>query len=119
MDMSPMNLEDWYRSFLPPGMARSKPQSPFIHTYREAILGFAVNLTKDEAEYIKTNDGVLMVYQDNLIPLLTTHTPDFLSLRPNGGAWNTLGMGEGIIIGLLDTGIDFAHTSFDDAGMAC
>ncbi|KAG2629167.1 subtilisin-like protease 3 [Panicum virgatum] len=118
MDMSPMNLEDWYRSFLPPGMARSKPQSPFIHTYREAILGFAVNLTKDEAEYIKTNDGVLMVYQDNLIPLLTTHSPDFLSLRPNGGAWNTLGMGEGIIIGLLDTGIDFAHTSFDDAGMA-
>ncbi|OEL27803.1 Subtilisin-like protease SBT1.2 [Dichanthelium oligosanthes] len=118
MDMSPMNLEDWYRSFLPPRMARSKPQSPFIHTYREAILGFAVNLTKDEAGYIKTKDEVLMVYQDNLIPLLTTHTPDFLSLRPNGGAWNSLGMGEGIIIGLLDTGIDFAHTSFDDAGMA-
>ncbi|RCV18626.1 hypothetical protein SETIT_3G316800v2 [Setaria italica] len=118
MDMSRMSLEDWYRSFLPPRMARSKPQSPFIHTYREAILGFAVNLTKDEAEYIKTNDGVLMVYQDNLIPLFTTHTPDFLSLRPNGGAWNSLGMGEGIIIGLLDTGIDFAHTSFDDASMA-
>jgi subtilisin family serine protease len=113
-----MSLEDWYRSFLPPGMARSKPQSPFIHTYREAILGFAVNLTKEEAEYTKSNDGVLMVYQDSLIPLFTTHTPDFLSLRPNGGVWSSIGMGEGIIIGFLDTGVDFAHTSFDDAGMA-
>ncbi|KAF8666370.1 hypothetical protein HU200_053473 [Digitaria exilis] len=118
VDMNPMDLEDWYRTFLPPQMARSKLQSPFIHIYREAILGFVANLTKDDANYIKTNDGVLMVYQDNLIPLLTTHTPDFLSLRPNGGAWSSIGMGEGVVIGLLDTGIDFAHTSFDDVGMA-
>uniref|UniRef100_A0A0A9C054 Uncharacterized protein n=1 Tax=Arundo donax TaxID=35708 RepID=A0A0A9C054_ARUDO len=117
-DKSPIDFENWYRSFLPPRMATSKLKSPFIHTYKEAILGFAVNLTKDEAEYVKKKDGVLMVYQDNLLPLLTTHTPDFLALRPGGGAWNSLGMGEGSIIGLLDTGIDFAHTSFDDDGMA-
>ncbi|KAL6622870.1 hypothetical protein ACP70R_032749 [Stipagrostis hirtigluma subsp. patula] len=116
-DKSPMYLENWYRSFLPPRMATSKPQPPFIYTYREAIFGFAVNLTKDEAEYVKKKDGVLMVYQDELLPLLTTHTPDFLVLRPHGGAWNSLGMGEGSIIGLLDTGIDFKHTSFDDDGM--
>ncbi|KAJ1270819.1 hypothetical protein BS78_06G080300 [Paspalum vaginatum] len=119
LDMSPMNLDYYYRSFLPPGMARSRQlQSPFIHTYREAIMGFSVNLTKDQAEYVKRKDGVLMVYQDNFVPLLTTHTPDFLSLRPSGGAWNSLGMGEGIIVGILDTGIDFAHTSFDDEGIA-
>ncbi|KAL6644093.1 hypothetical protein ACP70R_018859 [Stipagrostis hirtigluma subsp. patula] len=116
-DKNPMNLENWYRSFLPPRMATSKPESPFIYTYRETILGFAVNLTVDEVEFVKKKEGVLRVFQDNILPLLTTHTPDFLGLRPNGGAWNTLGMGEGTIIGLLDTGIDFAHTSFDDDGM--
>ncbi|KAL6659066.1 hypothetical protein ACP70R_003106 [Stipagrostis hirtigluma subsp. patula] len=117
VDKSPMNLENWYRSFLPPRMATSKPQPPFIYTYREAIFGFAVKLTKDEKEYVKMKDGVLKVYQDDLHPLLTTHTPDFLGLRPNGGAWKSVGMGEGTIIGLVDTGIDFAHTSFDDDGM--
>jgi subtilisin family serine protease len=119
MDMSRMDLESWYRSFLPPRMDRSpRSTSPFIHTYKEAILGFAVDLTKDDAEYVKSKDGVLMVYKDILLPLLTTHTPDFLSLRPNGGAWSSLGMGEGSIIGLLDTGIDSAHSSFDDEGMS-
>ncbi|XP_062203730.1 subtilisin-like protease 3 [Phragmites australis] len=117
-EKSPTSLENWYRSFLPPGMATSELRSPFIHTYTEAIIGFAVRLTKDEVEYVKKKDGVLKVYQDDILPLLTTHTPDFLGLRPNGGAWNSFGMGEGSIIGLLDTGIDFAHTSFNDDGMA-
>ncbi|KAL6659044.1 hypothetical protein ACP70R_003084 [Stipagrostis hirtigluma subsp. patula] len=117
VDKSPMNLENWYRSFLPPRMATSKPQPPFIYIYREAIFGFAVKLTKDEKEYVKMKDGVLNVYQDDIHPLLTTHTPDFLGLRPTGGAWKSIGMGGGTIIGLIDTGIDFAHTSFDDDGM--
>ena len=57
------------------------------------------------------------VHEDYLIPLLTTHTPEFLGLRSNGGAWSSIGMGEGSIIGLLDTGIDVSHASFDDEGM--
>ena len=84
---------------------------------KPCILGFAVNLTKVEVEYITKRDGVLNVYEDYLIPLLTTHTPDFLGLRSNGGAWNSIGMGEGSIIGLLDTGIDMSHPSFHDDGM--
>ncbi|KAG0519994.1 hypothetical protein BDA96_08G034800 [Sorghum bicolor] len=117
-DMSSSNLETWYRSFLPPSsMGASRPHTPFIYTYREAILGFAVNLTKVEVEYVTKRDGVLNVYEDYLIPLLTTHTPEFLGLRSNGGAWNSIGMGEGTIIGLLDTGIDMSHPSFHDDGM--
>ncbi|CAN6356302.1 unnamed protein product [Urochloa humidicola] len=115
--MSSTNLETWYRSFLPPLVSTPGSDIPFIHTYREAILGFAVNLTKNEVEYVAKRDGVLMVYEDYLIPLLTTHTPDFLGLRSNGGVWSRTGMGEGIIIGVLDTGIDASHISFDDEGM--
>ncbi|CAN6351870.1 unnamed protein product [Urochloa humidicola] len=115
--MSSTNLETWYRSFLPPIVSTPRLHTPFIHTYSEAILGFAVNLTKNELEYVMNRDGVLKVYEDYLIPLLTTHTPDFLGLRPNGGVWSSTGMGEGIIIGVLDTGIDVSHISFDDEGM--
>ncbi|KAL6622872.1 hypothetical protein ACP70R_032751 [Stipagrostis hirtigluma subsp. patula] len=117
-ETSPTDLDTWYRSFLPPRMVASKPATPFIYTYREALLGFAVKLTKEEAEYVTKRKGVLKVYQDKLLPLLTTHTPDFLGLRENGGAWNTIGMGKGSIIGLLDTGIDFTHVSFADDGMS-
>ncbi|TKW28867.1 hypothetical protein SEVIR_3G357200v4 [Setaria viridis] len=116
-DTSSTNLETWYRSFLPPLLSTSRPRTPFIHTYREAILGFAVNLTKHEVEYVKKRDGVLKVYEDYLVPLLTTHTPEFLGLRQDGGVWSSTGMGEGSIIGVLDTGIDVSHGSFDDEGM--
>lgn len=116
-DMSHIKLETWYRSFLPPKMAMSKPHTPFVYTYSRTIFGFAVNLTKDEAEFVTKKDGVLKVYQDSLRPLLTTHTPDFVGLRLKDGDWSSVGMGEGVIIGILDTGIDFAHISFDDDGM--
>ncbi|CAN6329245.1 unnamed protein product [Urochloa humidicola] len=115
--MSSTKLETWYRSFLPPLVSTTRSDIPFIHTYREAILGFTVNLTKNEVEYVTKREGVLMVYEDYLIPLLTTHTPEFLGLRSNGGVWSSAGMGEGIIIGLLDSGIDASHISFDDEGM--
>ncbi|KAL6854261.1 hypothetical protein ACP4OV_019164 [Aristida adscensionis] len=118
IDKSSMNLDNWYRSFLPPRMLTSKHESPFIYTYGEAIFGFAVKLMIDEATYVKKKDGVLMVHQDHPLPLLTTHTPDFLGLRQNGGVWESVGMGEGIIIGMIDTGIDITHTSFNDSGMA-
>ncbi|KAJ1265707.1 hypothetical protein BS78_08G096600 [Paspalum vaginatum] len=119
-DMSSTNLDTWYTSFLPPSMRESRSrrhERAFIYTYREAILGFAANLTKADVEYVTKRDGVLKVYEDYLIPLRTTHTPEFLGLRSTARFWNSVGMGEGTIIGLLDTGIDISHTSFHDAGM--
>jgi subtilisin family serine protease len=115
--MSSTNLEIWYKSLLPPSVTATRSDTPFIHTYREAILGFAANLTEREAEYVSKRDGVLKVYEDYLIPLSTTHTPEFLGLRSNRGAWSSIGMGDGVIIGVLDTGIDVSHISFDDQGM--
>ncbi|KAL0446430.1 UNVERIFIED_CONTAM: Subtilisin-like protease SBT2.2 [Sesamum latifolium] len=44
----------------------------------------------------------------------TTHTPDFLGI--SSGAWPALGgstgAGEGVVIGLVDTGINPFHPSF-------
>ncbi|XP_006664000.1 subtilisin-like protease 3 [Oryza brachyantha] len=117
IDMSNIQLESWYRSFLPPRMASSNSQQAFIYTYKTAIFGFTVKLTEAEKEFVMKKNGVLEVYKDNLLPLLTTHTPDFLGLRLSEGSWKKTGMGEGVIIGILDTGIDSRHISFDDDGM--
>ena len=54
--------------------------------------------------------------RDSTIQKQTTYTPSYLGL-PNG-AWKAEGgainAGEGIVIGVVDTGIDPTHPSFSD-----
>ncbi|KAJ3686858.1 hypothetical protein LUZ61_016022 [Rhynchospora tenuis] len=48
----------------------------------------------------------------------TTHSPHFLHLHGTKGLWRrTKNMGEGIIIGILDSGLSPGHPSFNDKGM--
>lgn len=49
--------------------------------------------------------------------LITTHTPKFLGLRGLTSVWNTSNMGDGIMIGILDSGIYPNYPSFNDDDM--
>lgn len=59
---------------------------------------------------------MVSVEPDILLQKTTTHTPEFLDL-PHG-AWPLVdgpeNAGEGIVIGMLDTGIDPTHMSFSE-----
>ncbi|URD82753.1 subtilisin-like protease [Musa troglodytarum] len=82
------------------------------------MTGFAARLTPREVEALSTMDWFLHAYPSRVYRLQTTHTPEFLGLRlPSHGMWNESNMGEGIIIGLLDTGVTPGHPSYDDHGM--
>ncbi|XP_044444440.1 subtilisin-like protease [Triticum aestivum] len=48
----------------------------------------------------------------------TTRSPEFLSLSKDAGLWPKSSYGKGIIIGVIDSGIESRHPSFDDAGMS-
>ena len=77
--------------------------------YTTAFNGFAVALTADQASRMAKTPGVLRVWKDEIRTTDTIETPNFLGLSGPKGVWATkLGgvsrAGEGVIIGVLDTG---------------
>ncbi|XP_073363500.1 subtilisin-like protease [Aegilops tauschii subsp. strangulata] len=48
----------------------------------------------------------------------TTRSPEFLGLSKDAGLWPKSSYGKGIIIGVIDSGIESNHPSFDDVGMS-
>ncbi|KAG1362753.1 subtilisin-like protease SBT1.7 [Cocos nucifera] len=113
----PDELEKWHKSFLPSNVPGSG-ESRLVYSYSNVINGFAARLTEGELAEMKKKVGFLHAHPDQLIPLQTTHTPDFLGLRRDSpGFWSDAKFGEGVIVGVLDTGILPTHPSFDDNEM--
>ncbi|KAJ4784105.1 Subtilisin-like protease [Rhynchospora pubera] len=114
------DTEVYHRSFLPVyHTTESELEEPqhLIYSYSEVFSGFAARLSEEELNAVKKKDGFLHVYPDQYVPLATTHSPDFLGLHTGGGSWPRSGLGRGVIIGMLDTGILPSHASFTDDGL--
>ncbi len=85
--------------------------------YTAALNGFAVELTSTQVDRIKTADGVLMVLEDFLRQPQTDSSIDFLGLATGADAPHNAGvLGEGVIVGVIDSGIWPEHPSFADDG---
>ncbi len=87
-----------------------------INNYTIALNGYSALLTEDQAKEVETQDSVLMVIEDELLQVTTDNSPDFLGLKRGNGAWKTGYDGEGVIVGVIDTGIWPEHPSFADDG---
>ena len=89
-----------------------------LYDYVYSFNGFAAELSLDQANKLANFDGVLAVSADELHTLDTSSTPAFLGLSDPGGLWAQLGgvgsAGDGIIIGVIDTGIWPESLSFSD-----
>ncbi|KAM3284901.1 hypothetical protein P3S67_023700 [Capsicum chacoense] len=107
----------WHQSFLPTTSASSDHSPRIIHSYRHVLNGFAAVLSSDEVKEIEKKTGFVSARPQMELELHTTHTPSFLGFDQNVGLWNASNSGKGIIIGLLDTGINPLHPSFNDKGM--
>ncbi|MBI5353220.1 MAG: S8 family peptidase [Chloroflexi bacterium] len=86
--------------------------------YSYGFNGFSARMTVEQANKLVKAEGVLRVTPDELRSADTSSTPTFLGLTDPRGLWKQLGgvgkAGEGIVIGIIDTGIWPESMSFSD-----
>ncbi|MGZ5403027.1 MAG: S8 family serine peptidase [Nocardioides sp.] len=99
------------------GVTGRAPQVKF--SYTDALNGLAVSLTRDEARQVAEIDGVAAVQVDEVRQLQTDVGPEWIgapsiwdgSATPSGAGTR----GEGVIAGVLDSGVNAANPSFADS----
>lgn len=114
------DLENWYRSFLPPttaGRLSDEGSSGLIFSYHNVFKGFSAKLSPEQLKEMEKIPGFVSARPQEVLSLHTTHSQNFLGLNQNVGFWNESSYGKGVIIGVLDTGINPDHPSFGDEGM--
>ena len=118
MAMESEDLESWYESSLPLSNKRLNQQPRMVYSYRNVATGFAARQTEEEVKAMEKKDGFISARQERILPLQTTHIPNFLRLHKEVGFWKGSNFGKGMIIGLLDTGVLPDHPSFSDEGVS-
>lgn len=93
------------------------------HDYTVALNGFTAELTAAEAARLAKSDRVVNIWQDEVRYADTVTTPDYLGMSGADGVWQKQfagveNAGEGIVIGVIDTGIDPDNPSFAPTGAA-
>lgn len=111
------DLDIWYRSFLPITTSDSNEGSSLIYSYHNVFKGFAAKLSPEHLKAMEKMPGFISARPEEVFPLHTTHSPNFLGLNQNMGFWSESNYGKGVIIGVLDSGINPDHPSFGDEGM--
>ncbi|CAN6234441.1 unnamed protein product [Urochloa humidicola] len=87
-----------------------------LYSFHHAVNGFAVHATASAMERLRAAPEVAAVEEDAGTRLMTTYTPGLLGLP--GGVWRRRAGGrggvdgEGVVVGVVDSGIDPAHPSF-------
>lgn len=88
-----------------------------LHSYVHTFNGFSAVMSSSQAEALRNHPDVVGVWEDEIHVPQTSNTPAFLGLAGPDGGLHVDGIdGEGVIVGILDTGIIPEHPSFADDG---
>ncbi|CAN0922337.1 Subtilisin-like protease SBT3 [Linum grandiflorum] len=88
-----------------------------IYSYTHVIDGFSATLSPSELASLQKSSGFLYSIKDLPVKHDTTHSTEFVGLSGSTGAWKSTNYGEGMIIGVIDTGVWPESQSYNDHGM--
>jgi subtilisin family serine protease len=88
-----------------------------VADYGVTFNGFAASLTSAEVAKLRATPGVVNIFKNRILKSQTVRTPTFLGLAGSGGVWNRQfggqeHAGEGMIIGVIDSGFWPENPSF-------
>ena len=97
-------------------LARAGAGTELVYRYQYGLNGFAARMHPSQAHKLENLPEVLHVWEDEIRPLTTNNSLEFLGLFDNdGGLRGTPGLdGDGIIIGVIDSGIAPEHPALQD-----
>lgn len=85
-------------------------------SYTTAVNAFTADLSAAQAAKLAAQRGVLAIAPDELLKITSVPGTEFLGLEGPGGVWEQVGgaeqAGQGVVIGVLDTGIAPENPSF-------
>lgn len=86
------------------------------HVYVNATNGMSLILTADEAAKLEASSLVNSIQPDKVLKLETDAGPPWLGAEKvwDGSAGFPANRGEGVVIGIIDSGINWEHPSFAD-----
>ncbi len=112
-------LDERFESFRGESALRLGRQLNPTHRYRNAVNGFATELSAQEVRTLRNMPGVVSIEPDEIYRLATDAGPNWIGADKihdgSAGPYPATG-GEGMVIGIIDTGINWDHPSFADQG---
>ena len=111
-------LDDRLKSFRGEALLRLGRQLATVHRYHNVLNGFATDLTLAEAKALREMTSVRAVVFDEIQHVGTDTGPIWIGADTihDGSAGVAATGGEGVVIGVIDLGVNWEHPSFQDPG---
>lgn len=111
-------LESKQQAFVSKAASKLGSSLDVAYKYKNAFNGMAVRLTQQEAEALSALSDVAYIEREKMEHIETDTGPIHVGAHEvwQGEGQSAINMGEGVIIGVIDSGVNSDHRSFADVG---